>query len=277
MAHEKRTEKLGEEKEEVRQDVQRGCGDWHSTDEITMNLISFEPWEDDEWANRQELKILWPIIILLLCFAFITQSFVPFAYAFIAFIVGVFFTFESLGKKTVAIPPVLGFGKNKNIPIAIVIGIFLGLVFTIPAFVPQTGQLSLKSLTTTQEATLIQAFFEKLSLRLSLNDVNYWTNAFYQVITAGFIEEVFFRGLLVPFLSFLFRNWRIGVFGANIAFGFYHLYVYNASPMQVFFAVFFGFVVTLVDYKVKSLLPGIVAHMMNNAVFGGFIKVCVGC
>lgn len=238
-----------------------------------MNLINFEPWEDDKESNLLELKILWPIFLILTGFAFITQTFIPTLYAIIAFIAVMFLTLESMGAKGPLVPPILGFGKQNRIAIYVVVGIGLGLLFIIPSFFPSTHSFSLKSLVTTQEASLIQMFFQNAGLFIDISTVTFWTQFFYQVITAGVIEEVFFRGLAVPLLTWLFKNWRVGVGLSNLFFAFYHLFIYGANPAQVFGAFFFGVVITLVNYKSGSILPSTIAHMMNNTVFGGFIKI----
>jgi membrane protease YdiL (CAAX protease family) len=233
-----------------------------------MKLISFEPWEDDDWSNRQLLKLLVPVFIVLLGFAWITLSLVPALYAGIAFAFLMFFLLEPVIKKF----PVLGFGKARIIPVALVLGIIVGGIFVFPHYTKDIHVFTMASLSTTQEAQLIHQFLNNMSLRISLDTVNYWVQFFYQAIVAPLIEELTFRGWLIIFLSQVFRNWKVGVFGSNIAFGLFHLLAYGAVPGAVAFAIFFGLVVTVVDFKTKSLIPGIVGHFINNIVFGGFLR-----
>jgi len=229
-----------------------------------MNIISFEPWKDDRWSQLQMYKILWVLTAVLLGFYTIAPSSASLSYFLMGLMSSIVYWVSSISTKDLGMG--LGFGTKKNIVIAIAVGIGIGLAFTVP------GLLSMKSLVTTQEATLIQQFFNNMGLRLSLDTTTFWVNVFYQVVSAGFIEEVFFRGFLVPTIIFLFKNARLGVLAGNGFFGLFHLYVYGANPYQVLFAIIFGVVVTIANYKVKSLVPGIIAHMMNNIAFGGFIR-----
>ena len=229
-----------------------------------MNLISFEPWKDDRWSQIQMFKILWVLTVVLLGFYTIAPSSASLGYFLMGMIASLVYWISSISTKDLGMG--LGFGIQKNTALAIVVGIGIGIIFTVPGF------LSMKSLVTTQEATLIQQFFQNMNLNLSLETTTFWVNVFYQVVSAGFIEEVFFRGFLIPTITFLFKNARLGVGAGNIFFGLFHLYVYGANPTQVMFAIFFGIVVTIANYKIKSLIPGIIAHMLNNVVFGGFLK-----
>ena len=88
----------------------------------------------------------------------------------------------------------------------------------------------------------------------------------------GFLEEAIFRGLL--FRAMEKDNLNTAIIVSALTFGLGHIVnVFNgsgkdlmSSVIQMTFAVFVGFVLVLIFYYGKSLIPCIVFHAANNAL-----------
>ena len=88
----------------------------------------------------------------------------------------------------------------------------------------------------------------------------------------GFLEEVIFRGLL--FRAMEKDNLRVAILVSSLTFGLGHIVnLFNGSGrdlassiIQVVFAVLVGFVLVLIFYHGKSLIPCILFHSANNAL-----------
>ena len=87
----------------------------------------------------------------------------------------------------------------------------------------------------------------------------------------GFLEEVIFRGLL--FKAMAKENLRRAVVVSAVTFGLGHIVnLLNGKPlgdtlMQIVFAVMLGFVLVLIFHRGGSLIPCILFHSANNALF----------
>ena len=99
--------------------------------------------------------------------------------------------------------------------------------------------------------------------------------AVLSMIMVGFVEEMLFRGFL--FTAMLSeRRAATAIIVSSLTFGLGHiinLFAGQASfetIMQMIFAVSWGFILTMVFYKSKSLIPCIIAHSMIDAfsIFG---------
>ena len=88
----------------------------------------------------------------------------------------------------------------------------------------------------------------------------------------GFLEEVIFRGLL--FRAMEKDNLKTAIIVSSLTFGIGHIVnLFNGSGkdlasnlIQVIFAVLVGFVLVLIFYYGKSLVPCIIFHSANNAL-----------
>lgn len=88
----------------------------------------------------------------------------------------------------------------------------------------------------------------------------------------GFLEEVIFRGLL--FRAMEKDNLKTAIIVSSLTFGLGHIVnLFNGSGrdltsaiIQIIFAVLVGFVLVLIFYHGKSLIPCIVFHSINNAL-----------
>ena len=88
----------------------------------------------------------------------------------------------------------------------------------------------------------------------------------------GFLEEVIFRGLL--FRAMEKDNLRTAIIVSALTFGLGHIVnLFNgsgrelaSSMLQIVFAILVGFVLVLIFFHGKSLLPCIVFHSANNAL-----------
>ena len=88
----------------------------------------------------------------------------------------------------------------------------------------------------------------------------------------GFLEEVIFRGLL--FRAMEKNNLKSALIVSSLTFGIGHIVnLFNGSGKdlpstmcQIVFAVLVGFVLVLIFYHGKSLIPCILFHSLNNAL-----------
>ena len=88
----------------------------------------------------------------------------------------------------------------------------------------------------------------------------------------GFLEEVIFRGLL--FRAMAKDNLRTAILVSSLTFGLGHIVnLFNesgrdlaSSVIQIVFAVLVGFILVLIFYHGKSLIPCILFHSANNAL-----------
>ena len=95
---------------------------------------------------------------------------------------------------------------------------------------------------------------------------------FISMCCVGFLEEVIFRGLL--FRAMEKDNLKTAIIVSALTFGLGHVVnLFNGSGqdiqstiVQVVFAVLVGFVLVLIFYHGKSLVPCIVFHSANNAL-----------
>ena len=95
---------------------------------------------------------------------------------------------------------------------------------------------------------------------------------FISMCCVGFLEEVIFRGLL--FRAMEKDNLKTAIIVSSLTFGLGHIVnLVNGSGkdpvsnfVQVMFAVLVGFVLVLIFYYGKSLIPCILFHSANNAL-----------
>ncbi len=89
------------------------------------------------------------------------------------------------------------------------------------------------------------------------------------MINVGFIEEVIFRGFLFKMMAK--DNLKSAIIVSSITFGLGHIVnLLNGADlvptlMQIAYAVTLGYLFVMIFYKSKSMVPGIVAHMLINA------------
>ena len=92
------------------------------------------------------------------------------------------------------------------------------------------------------------------------------------MLCVGFLEEVIFRGLL--FRAMEKDNLKMAIIVSALTFGLGHIVnLFNGSgknPLssmtQIVFAILVGFVLVLIFYHGKSLIPCILFHSANNAL-----------
>lgn len=84
-------------------------------------------------------------------------------------------------------------------------------------------------------------------------------------VTAGFVEEVVFRGYLQRQFTAWTRNHLAGIALSAIVFGAGHLYQGVASALLIL-VIGFGF--SLTAYATRSLVPGVIAHAWEDLFSG---------
>ena len=113
------------------------------------------------------------------------------------------------------------------------------------------------------------AFWGKVSLQYGFPDALLY---FISMCCVGLLEEVIFRGLL--FRAMEKNNLRTAIIVSAVTFGLGHIVnLFNGSGkeltssiIQIIFAVLVGFVLVLIFYHGKSLIPCILFHSANNAL-----------
>lgn len=90
------------------------------------------------------------------------------------------------------------------------------------------------------------------------------------MVCVGFLEEIIFRGFL--FVGMAQKNIRSAIIVSSLTFGIGHIVnLFSGKDLfetiaQIFFAVAVGFVLVILFYKGKSLLPCIIFHALNNSL-----------
>ena len=95
---------------------------------------------------------------------------------------------------------------------------------------------------------------------------------FISMCCVGFLEEVIFRGLL--FRAMEKDNLKTAIIVSSLTFGLGHIVnLFNGSGKdltstitQIILAVLLGFILVLIFYHGKSLIPCILFHSANNAL-----------
>ena len=113
------------------------------------------------------------------------------------------------------------------------------------------------------------AFWGGIGLQYSFPDALMYV---ISMCCVGFLEEVIFRGLL--FRAMEKDNLKTAIIVSSLTFGIGHIVnLVNgsgkdpaSSVIQVIYAVLVGFVLVLIFYYGKSLVPCIIFHSANNAL-----------
>lgn len=115
---------------------------------------------------------------------------------------------------------------------------------------------------------VVTPFLNGVGMKYSLPETILY---FVSMCCVGFLEEVIFRGLL--FRAMEKDNLKSAVIVSSLTFGIGHIVnLFNGSGrslaeslVQIVFAVLIGFVLVLIFYHGKSLIPCILFHSANNA------------
>ena len=109
----------------------------------------------------------------------------------------------------------------------------------------------------------------------------------FQASMPGLHEELFYRGLLlclwdnvsIPNFKFFGVNWGMGALISAALFTMGHTLIFDhsfalsfAPPLEWFDLMFFALAITWLRYKTGSILPGIIAHNLENC--GEFFLRC---
>lgn len=81
------------------------------------------------------------------------------------------------------------------------------------------------------------------------------------VVMAPLVEEMLFRGAIQQHLLAQGKTPRTAILISALCFGIIHI-----NPAQVFFAFLMGLALGWVSWRVGSLIPAIVGHMLNNGI-----------
>jgi hypothetical protein len=88
--------------------------------------------------------------------------------------------------------------------------------------------------------------------------------------SAGFCEEVIFRGYLQRQFAAMGRSTLVGVVVSAIVFGASHGY---EGPARMFLIAIFGLMFGLLAWWRKSLRPGMIAHAWHDSLSGAVLRL----
>lgn len=84
-------------------------------------------------------------------------------------------------------------------------------------------------------------------------------------LIASVLEEVFYRGFIFPFLqSKLNSIWAVII--TSVFFGISHYANVGNAHVLVGLFILYGFILTMIRYLTKSLIPPIIVHICHNCV-----------
>lgn len=87
-----------------------------------------------------------------------------------------------------------------------------------------------------------------------------WISFAFTVLIVPIIEELYFRGIILPAITKRF-GWTFGITGSSIIFALLH----GQYNVMVYTFVL-GCVLSVMYIRLKSIVPGIIVHVINNAV-----------
>lgn len=97
-----------------------------------------------------------------------------------------------------------------------------------------------------------------------------WVSFAFTVIVIPIIEELYFRGIIFPAVTKRF-GWIIGIAGSSMVFA-----VLHGQYNVMIYTFILGCVLCVMYIRLKSIVPGIIFHIINNAVafslIAGLIK-----
>ncbi len=97
-----------------------------------------------------------------------------------------------------------------------------------------------------------------------------WVSFVFTVIVIPIIEELYFRGIIFPAVTKRF-GWIIGIAGSSMVFA-----VLHGQYNVMIYTFILGCVLCVMYVRLKSIVPGIIFHIINNAVafslIAGLIK-----
>jgi membrane protease YdiL (CAAX protease family) len=87
---------------------------------------------------------------------------------------------------------------------------------------------------------------------------------FFVALIAPIVEELFFRGALLPTLA-LYLSKPIGLILSSIFFALYHIATWGATGLVgIIIPFFFALLLGLLTLKFESVAPALIAHMTAN-------------
>jgi membrane protease YdiL (CAAX protease family) len=89
---------------------------------------------------------------------------------------------------------------------------------------------------------------------------------FFVALIAPIVEELFFRGALLPTLT-LYLSKPIGLILSSIFFALYHIATWGATGLAGLIIPFlFALLLGLLTLKFESVAPALIAHMTANVI-----------
>jgi len=89
---------------------------------------------------------------------------------------------------------------------------------------------------------------------------------FFIVFVAPIVEEMFFRGLMMPVISEWLNNIYVGIVLTAVIFALFHYGVYGVSLNNMMWLIVLAVMLGFITVYSESIVPAIILHMANNAV-----------
>lgn len=100
--------------------------------------------------------------------------------------------------------------------------------------------------------------------------IGLWFSFFSTVVLAPVVEEIYFRGFIMPATTKRF-GWLIGITVSAVLFAILHLQL-----NVIVYTFVFGIILAALYIKTKSIIPSIILHIMNNliafSILAGWIR-----
>ena len=220
------------------------------------------PIEISDQNSANQFTIWYGLLILLFgCFTYLLLNKTGFKDIYaeviagtIALFLGMIFLRFKVGEERISLKRLMG--SRQNISSIIKSGFWFAAVGLTFSFV--FGIISLKFFGTTAIAESNPMSWSSLDLA----QAHPWTLFVVMVLVGPFLEEIFFRGTLLPILAKKLNSVWLGAIVSSIAFAVFHSY-----SLVLLFAMFgTGLILSFAAYQTKSLWPAYIAHALGNFV-----------
>lgn len=89
---------------------------------------------------------------------------------------------------------------------------------------------------------------------------------FFIIVVAPIIEEMIFRGLMLPVISEFTGNVVLGVLFTAVIFAVFHYGVYGLSIINMLWLIILAIMLGFLTVYTESIVPAIILHMVNNTM-----------
>lgn len=98
------------------------------------------------------------------------------------------------------------------------------------------------------------------ALTYGSSGVGLWLSFIAAVVVAPFVEELYFRGLILPVLMRRFGT-ALGILGTSLLFALLHF-----QPNVVIYTFILAIILAIIRLRLKSVIPSMLLHALNNLI-----------